>query len=574
MAQIFPQGESDDRGERKVLKALKEQLSDRWLVFRNVAWLGMDVTEERYRAHEADFLIAKRDFGILLLEVKGGPLKIDKRTNQYYRYSPNGKREPATKSFWQAKKNMYDLSDWMKRQPKSIWPSGHITGHAVSFPDATVAGDVAMTNANQDLTIDRVDLTDIEPKLTEVRDESTGGGPDEFTKKRHMEGLIQLFAQPRMVVNTSNRAGRDKDEQEMLLLEKEQYGRLIEMSEHRRAKISGSAGTGKTVLAFEKARQLKEKHKRVLFVCYNVRIAEELKKRSVERWKSPEKRFDVLTYHQLCTSLTGLEQLDKNATIKENHQYYRRDLPQALIEAGKKLGPQYEAIVVDGYEDFEEIYWKSLLGILNPAGILYMFGDDHQKVLTGNKPVKLPDFTGSIRLYKNIRNSEPVFKLVEKLYGGREKELLECLRREDVPECNVWTYSNEDQMLNKVEEAIVFYKNTEEMDLKDIKVITPRYTSEKSDFPGPRSNLGNIKKNGHHKLVKSREEKNDVEFESIFRHKGLESKVVIICEVDNEIPEEDMRTRLYTAISRATSHVTVLKKDTLWPGICEDLESS
>ncbi|NJO76961.1 MAG: DEAD/DEAH box helicase family protein [Leptolyngbyaceae cyanobacterium RM1_406_9] len=41
----------------------------------------------------------------------------------------------------------------------------------------------------------------------------------------------------------------------------------------KRAAIIGGAGTGKTLLAIEKAAQLAESGLRVLFVCYNTNLA-------------------------------------------------------------------------------------------------------------------------------------------------------------------------------------------------------------------------------------------------------------------------------------------------------------
>jgi len=45
---------------------------------------------------------------------------------------------------------------------------------------------------------------------------------------------------------------------------------------------------------------------------------------------------------------------------------------------------------------------------------------------------------------------------------------------------------------------------------------------------------------------------------TIHRYKGLESPVVVLCELDGRIPEEDLASLLYVGATRARSHLVVV----------------
>src|SRR5450756_1865712 len=70
----------------------------------------------------------------------------------------------------------------------------------------------------------------------------------------------------------------------------------------RRASIVGGAGTGKTILAAEKARRLAKEGFRTLLVCFNSALAGMLAV-AVEDVARDTGLLDVKTFHQLCEDL-------------------------------------------------------------------------------------------------------------------------------------------------------------------------------------------------------------------------------------------------------------------------------
>ena len=68
------------------------------------------------------------------------------------------------------------------------------------------------------------------------------------------------------------------DDRELLRLTEQQFAVLDRLRRQRRVSISGGAGTGKTVLALEKARRLAREGSGVLLTCFNRPLADNLRR--------------------------------------------------------------------------------------------------------------------------------------------------------------------------------------------------------------------------------------------------------------------------------------------------------
>ena len=54
---------------------------------------------------------------------------------------------------------------------------------------------------------------------------------------------------------------------------------------------------------------------------------------------------------------------------------------------------------------------------------------------------------------------------------------------------------------------------------------------------------------------------NQVRIASIFRYKGLESPVVVLCEIDGRVDAAELAPLLYVGATRARSHLVVVASD-------------
>jgi len=105
--------------EKRLYDLFSVQLSDDWTVFHGVPWQARDVRHGA-KDGEADFVIAHQDHGILILEVKGGQIRYDGPSGQWYS-SHYTIKDP----FEQAKGSKYSLLGVLKELP--YWRTHKIT---------------------------------------------------------------------------------------------------------------------------------------------------------------------------------------------------------------------------------------------------------------------------------------------------------------------------------------------------------------------------------------------------------------------------------------------------------------
>ncbi len=183
------------------------------------------------------------------------------------------------------------------------------------------------------------------------------------------------------------------EEQERILDETELNPRML---------FLGSAGSGKTFVAMEKARRLAEEGKRVFLTCYNRNLARE----------EFARLSDILTTSNFHDYLKGVLTrqgfcLEKPQTPEEERIYYDETLPVMGFDYFSSLpdSEKFEGIIVDEGQDFKEPWLTCLESMLTPGGVFYMFADPNQDLFGANLDLmKLP--VSKQRLTRNLRNTE------------------------------------------------------------------------------------------------------------------------------------------------------------------------
>jgi len=128
----------------------------------------------------------------------------------------------------------------------------------------------------------------------------------------------------------------------------------------------------------------------------------------------------VQTFHGLCSQLARkaklkLPQYEQGTAPPE---YFERDLPDALIDAVAKLGPQFDALVVDEAQDLQEDWYEALLCVLDDErkANVWLFFDDNQR---STRRVHAASWLLEFELTVNCRNTQAIHREVMKLYSGR-----------------------------------------------------------------------------------------------------------------------------------------------------------
>lgn len=114
MAKMIPHQPTVDTkstAEKRLFKALAEQLPASYTVFHAVAW-QLRHKKQGMMDGETDFLIVHPNFGLLIMEVKGGHIRYDPDQDQWY-----SNERPVKDPFRQGRNNKYSLLSKLKEHP-------------------------------------------------------------------------------------------------------------------------------------------------------------------------------------------------------------------------------------------------------------------------------------------------------------------------------------------------------------------------------------------------------------------------------------------------------------------------
>ncbi|MBI2332381.1 MAG: AAA family ATPase [Chloroflexi bacterium] len=538
MAKLYPEylpesiySDPKRSAEKRVFEALSK-LPSLFVVFYSVAW---QARKDGYtRDGEADFVIAHPDLGVLVFEVKGGGVAYDAATGQWTttdRYGQSFVIDPVE----QAKKSHYTLLEKFKDLPE--WDSARFLtiGHAICFPDIVVENKSLRLDLSRDIVVDHNDLAKIEETIQRVFEhyaDKTRRAPLGRDRLAIVEGLLARSFK----MTTPLGVELDNEDKRLIELTERQFMLLDFLASRRRALIAGCAGSGKTMLAVEKARQLHEQGFNVLLTCFNLALAEDLAKRLPD--------ITVLHFHGLCREVAK-EVGFTIQSVSDQQKYYDETLPEMLLKAVDETGPMFDAIIVDEGQDFLETYWVALASLLNEKeGIFYVFYDDNQNLYGGGESLKGIVNEEPFLLTENCRNTKAIHKVVSAFYSDRKR--IGCKGPEGrTPELH--EYKDSAELLKGVQSVLNKLVNEEHVAAEEIVILTP-YAQEKTSFKiGTR--LGNFTLSD---LPPQR--RNEIQATTIHKFKGLERKVVIITEVDDKF-RYNPETLMYVGSSRARTHL-------------------
>jgi len=335
-----------------------------------------------------------------------------------------GRTEPINDPCEQAERNRRALWEWLnddfrtRKFQYALFP-------AVALPDSRVDQDIR-PDCPDDLFIDMRHLLDLPARLHQIFDYWQ---PRADAKNQQMDGqtaidaLVDLLVpsrqlQPR-IADMFERERRKIDEltqQQFMIL------RLLRMQ--KRAAIVGGAGTGKTMLAMEKAQQLIDAGYRVLFLCFN---------QNLRQWVETSLKHPnimVATFHGFVGHA-----MQWAGVRKPSGDFYSQaadilsDVTQALQAQGSdKL---FDAIIVDEGQDFEDTWWIPLPDLLKDAdeGIFYVFFDDNQRIYT--QISNIPMSGEPLFLSDNYRNTQHIHAKLSPYMQDRSETV--CLGPEGRP---------------------------------------------------------------------------------------------------------------------------------------------
>ncbi|QDT25123.1 hypothetical protein Enr10x_04170 [Gimesia panareensis] len=194
-------------------------------------------------------------------------------------------------------------------------------------------------------------------------------------------------------------------ELEVKELTAEQYRTIRQLRYLRKVRISGSAGSGKTLVAIEKSAKLAAAGIRVLFLCHNPLLAEFV------TTLLPSGGVDVRDF---CGWVMSKDTEGQNLNGDSWSHYVEPTSEELRLFTNQLVhsGGVYDAIIVDESQDFREEWWRTVEAALHPSetSTLYIFHDNNQSLLPrhGRYPVQEPH----IDLSRNCRNAGRIYELM------------------------------------------------------------------------------------------------------------------------------------------------------------------
>lgn len=410
MAQLFPATlpeeilkDSFRSSEVQVYNAL-QQLDDSYHIYYSSPWLGT-MPDGSEIDGEADFLVAHSEYGLLSIEVKGGRVDIDNNDQWTSTDRHNFKRtvkNPVRQSLsskHQILEHLNKSSHWTRRYINAN--HGVILPHSVR-PSRDFRPDMPLKIFAFDEDMKFLD------KWVQSRMQDTMGDRCEGLGEDGLYAIKDMFTRQ---ISLRVRLGTHlkEDMKEISLKTNEQILLIREMADNRRMGITGAAGTGKTILAMEKAIMMAEENKRVLLLCFNRPLGKYIKEELAD--------YPTITathFHQYCSDLAAAA---KPASDVTDLQSLTEDLVENFVDSGQV---EFDAVIIDEGQDFRDTWLESLEVVVRSGetGVIYIFHDDNQNVMATGSQYISRLAAARYRLTRNFRNTKEIFRKTEQYYSS------------------------------------------------------------------------------------------------------------------------------------------------------------
>jgi hypothetical protein len=542
MANIYPIKEDLSElpfAELKVYEALKK-LGKNFYVFHSVQWLKKT---KKWTAtwKENDFLIINRNLGALVLEVKGGDIEytgtvfhqINTQTEEVAVLDPKKKKDPLS----QAIDGAYHYREVFEKISRATETRMALDDRfpvevAVWFPGCEIGEKIkkfplAYREAEQAV----LDLKSFEEGPQAIYDVFDFYGSREKVDITDYEfnKILEAIASDFELI-TAPAVKKEELDYAFLKLTHEQMGLLDYISEQRFATIQGVAGTGKTLIAKEAAKNFGEQGRKVLFLCFNKFLYADLKR------KYPYTNVTYYNIHSFIkaygNSTDDLSNSDKRAEILEGISWDDLDFDDVVIDEAQD------------FHDREIIYFKEFAELKD--GRFFAFYDKNQVVQTDKVPEWIEKSECRLLLTKNCRNT---YEIALTAYNVIDVELNQKIQMMNGEKTRL-TFVQGNPMGKLVKLLRMLIGDKYGYDYSDIVILTLKTESE--------SIMNNIVKISG--IPITREKSNSsILFTTAKKFKGLESRVIIIVDIDEaSFNDEKKKRNFYVACSRATQYLLLV----------------
>ena len=486
------------------------------------------VQDNTFHESETDFVIFHKKHGVICLEAKAGRIKY----KDGYWYYASGIPMHNDGPFNQASSNKWKLIKYIKNSKACALVDKCKFLHAVWFPSVSDNELRSMTlppEADKALVLTKEALADPEKFLTRIYSIELPNRIETNLTEAEAQKLIREIFCPQFNVFPS--ASLDSDLKKLVFhrLLREQAGILNFLEDQRSASINGAAGTGKTMIAIEKAQRNAAENQSTLFLCYN----SQLKKFLSENYSNPKIHYYTIAGLACKLCNTTFPDYKRMKNVLED-MYFSGTFP-------------YDHVVVDEGQDFgsEILEQTDILQLIHDLiidneeknGTFYVFYDRLQLIQADKIPQFIEDSDCKLTLYRNCRNTENIAVTSLRPISERKPKLLENAVKGTPAKIHFC-----DTEAKAMEELDMTIDNILAEGFKDVVILTCK-TEDSS-----------LLKSG----IKDGRYRNKYRFTTCRKFKGLEADAIILIDVDGESFNPDNVLIYYVGTSRARLRLDVI----------------
>jgi hypothetical protein len=551
--------------ERLVEERLRAVLRPYERLYPNVRWIAPSRPGGPPRNGESDLVLVAGERGMLLvIETKSGPIRRD----GFGRWHIVG-RDLDQSPFRQAETGAHALADKIRSDPE--WRGAPLREiQAVAFPEVdrvSIGGQRELgPDEPRTLIIDRADLSTeatARRALSRILDFWSGDGSRDRAFSEAQLATIDEVLSPEVRLRPLLRGDIEAGEHEMFVPTHHQLKVLDTLRGEPRASIVGGAGSGKTLVAVEKARRLAREGFNVLLVCYNQPLAGAFATNPDLVPLIAGGRVIASTFHELCRRLGAEAGTLPPQPEPPGREWFDVELPKALDRAIETVGGRWQAVVVDEGQDFDAGWLTSLDMLTSQPGedVFYLFHDPSQALFR-------PDAAAAMGLHEyplldNCRNARPIHELAYRFYdGGLDVEPM----REDGRTPEIIVAEPGEPTVAAVRDLLHRLVVDEGVEREQIAVLTGTSLERSAVWHQRRFKgdlvlwNGGVDDTGHTRGLGAgavaAQPPRTILCETIHRFKGLERDVVVLVELRPD--DERLRQLLYIGITRARHHVALV----------------
>ncbi|MDD7516831.1 nuclease-related domain-containing DEAD/DEAH box helicase [Ruminococcus flavefaciens] len=569
----------DIKSDEGVVFNALSKLPDDYYVFHSV--VINEVVNRKMIEREIDFVVANQRKGVLCIEAKNGDnIHYTDRTWYYssnkkmkhggpYEQAATAKRALRSKMRYHKNPEVANISFRCK-----MFHAAWFFGMSQSSFEEKNRQNGLPEGVSTDITLFCEDLADPTKKIESIFSITIPHPLDEddaikndITSDEFRMLLDSVFC-PEFHLIPSPAAKNLMIEEHMNQLLYEQYRLLDFLEDQPTAVINGAAGTGKTMIAVEKARRNSIDDESVLFLCYNRLLCDNLnalhKNNPSKAYRNQFKNVDFMTISRLAKEKVGnfkdfdgllewlLDCVDSTDKFKYKHVIIDEGQDFGLIdkqdESDEATDAESNCTIIDTLQEL----------VLEKNGTFYLFYDKYQMIQGGSKAkYKLPDCINNsdcrLTLHYNCRNTKEIAQTsVTPLKDNKNRAIkpkTACTWYEPAKPV-MHLVGGEKKAVKALNNVLDKYKTAM---LDNVIILTPG-TIEYSCI-ADKVSLGSGKDNGYYLY-----EHNGTyyRFTTCIRYKGLEADAIVMIDLDKESFTGFKGLEFYVGSSRAKQYLDLV----------------